>query len=350
MEAVAREVMQRVHPKSRFEDPTPGRTQRQAEWDWTMDGRKVECKSSQLSWVKGAGVWQVQFRAVKLALQGTRQQALFDDLLLVLLSPSCIDLLQHDMHIGIARNGVRTALHGHNITVRASGHNNCQMAARLEVLDKMCNRSGNCAVIAQLALSDPAVSFCLQKYGDDTKYFDALFNDPLSVLSPPSRGARVQQIALEIDKLLNPTAFFCMPHGESTAAGTLRGWNQASVDWIRDSCKIEVKHTRMSFHPSTNRWRCLFGKVKCSLEGVRDENIYDELWLVIYSPIGLDIIRHCGQFGLSTVGKRTAVEGHELCVYGPAHEKDHVTALEVMLSKLLQHGGSLLATVKWEEM
>ena len=73
LQEVARSVLQRAYPDSQFQDPVAGmsasgfpRRLHQAAWDWTMDGRRVECKSSSLFWHKVGRQWRAQFHAVKL--------------------------------------------------------------------------------------------------------------------------------------------------------------------------------------------------------------------------------------------------------------------------------------------
>ena len=60
LEAATRRILGGMYPRAVFEDAVPGscvngapRSQHMAEYDWLMDGRRLECKSSLLSWRRG---------------------------------------------------------------------------------------------------------------------------------------------------------------------------------------------------------------------------------------------------------------------------------------------------------
>ena len=356
LQSVAREVMQRENPGSLFQDPPPGTSafgqplgHHQAEWDWTMDGRRAECKHARLSW--SVHSWRVQFSHIKMAHATVRPEALFDDLFLVLLSPEFIDIVRHDMQTGVCKTGLKTSSEGHTIDIRASRHQLCLKLARVEILDKLCATGSSCQVVSTLRTSDSLIRRALLKFLPEdewqTEVHDAL---PLAGLSPPLRALRIQEVALSIDRMLHPTSRFSTKtlEGEVTVSGRRRSTHNASVDWIRDGTKVEVKSSRLSFDKTKRVWRCRFRHIKRACPGVRSKDLYDELWLVIYSPIGLHFIRHHGQFGWSTNGVCTSITGHVLNVAGPAHEVDFRAALGIVLSKLCDHGSLLLATVLWD--
>ena len=359
LQEVTRAVLQRAYPDSQFHDPVPGnfdsgraRHLHQAEWDWTMDGRRVECKSASLSWNRQKCHWRAYFSGVKLAHDGFRQHALFDDLLLVLLSPDSLDIVQHDLRTGVSTAGHRTGPSGFVIEISAACRQLCWKEARKQILAKLCEGQGSCVPVAQVLLSDPCVHSTLQKhlsrypamaYGDTP--FDSL---PLSLLSPRLRGLRVQQIALEIDQMLHPHANFSIVCEGTTASGARRSSQNASVDWVRNETRVEVKHGKLNFEYRQKRWKCTFHGIKCAFPGTRSRDLYDELWLVMYSPLGLHFIKHHGQLGLSTTGLLTEVSGHVLQVYGPSKEEDSTVAAHVVIAKLLRRGCLLLATVWWD--
>lgn len=357
LQEVARSVLQQAYPESQFQDPVPGmsasgftRPLHQAEWDWTMDGRKVECKSSSLSWYKCGCQWRAQFHAVKLAHDGCRQHALFDDLLLVLLFPDCLDIVQHDLRTGVSSTGYRTGTRGYTIDIRAAAHQPCWKAARKQILRKLCEGKGSCVSVAQVLLSDPCLHSTLQEYV--AKYpamaINPYANLPLSLSSPPSRGLRIQQIALEIDQRLHADATFSLGCGGRTVSGTRLSAHNAPVDWVRDEIRVEVKHGKLAYSSRAKRWKCTFSCIKCALPGTRPRDLYDELWLVMYSPLGLHFLKNHGRFGLSTSGLSTAVEGHQVQVYGPSQEMDSRVAAQVILAKLINSGCVLLAQVLWD--
>ena len=73
--AWARKVLQEQNPKSDILEPKPGtcsdgrrRALNQAEYDFVLNGRKVEVKGARMTWVSTSygGYWRLTFRAVKL--------------------------------------------------------------------------------------------------------------------------------------------------------------------------------------------------------------------------------------------------------------------------------------------
>ena len=98
----ARHMLQRKHPNIVAEDAAPGvcvngrrRSKHQAEYDFMLDGRKVEIKSSQLQWA--GHQWKVDFRSVQLPQMMSQGRARFDDLYLVIFSPNWLHLVKHDL-------------------------------------------------------------------------------------------------------------------------------------------------------------------------------------------------------------------------------------------------------------
>ena len=210
LEQVVKDVMLQASPGSRLEDPSPGwsvsgnrRSLLQAEWDWTMDGRKVEVKSARLYWHENTSTWRWFFQGVKLAHAGVRQVALFDDLLLGLISPQHIDILQHDMRTGVSSNGVATASLGHVICVCARGSPICWDAARIKILEKLCQGNGGCHLLGQLAVSDPRVVSAIGKFTEDSLSETAYCGIPLSPLSPVQHARSIECcIRKQISRLL----------------------------------------------------------------------------------------------------------------------------------------------------
>ena len=279
------------------------------------------------------------------AHDGFRQQASFDDLLLILLSPDCLDIVQHDLRTGVSSTGCRTFTRGYNIDIRAAAHQLCWKAARKEILGKLCEGKGSCMFVAQVLLSDPCLHSTLQKHF--AKYpamaSNPYDNLPLSLSSPPIRGLRIQQIALEIDQRLHLDAKFSLECEGRTVSGRRLSAHNAPVDWVRDAIlRVEVKHGKLAYISSSKLWKCSFSCIKCALRGTRPRDLYDELWL------GLHFLKYHGRFGLSTSGLSTAVTGHQVQVYGPSQEVDSRVAAQDILVKLLHSGCVLLAQVFWD--
>ena len=161
------------------------------------------------------------------------------------------------------------------------------------------------------------------------------------------RGHRIQQIGLEIDRLRNPSARFAIPTDEMAESGVRRGRHNASVDWVRDDVKVELKHAKVRYH-QRDRWLVDFSGIKAGMADRQRTQHFDELWLAMYSPCDLHFLKHppCYDF-LSSAGLRTEVDGQQLAVYGSrgAHVSD---AVENMKLKLYARGCTSLATVRWQ--
>lgn len=77
-----------------------------------------------------------------------------------------------------------------------------------------------------------------------------------------------------------------------------------------------------------------FHGIKVANEGVRKEPAFDELLLVLYTPMHLHFYRHDGRLGLSRQGCRTASDGHGIQISGGRNAQQWPLALDNMLSKL----------------
>ena len=125
LQGLCKSVLSNDYPHLQVEEPVLGtcwngkrRSPQQASWDWTLGGRKVECKSCRLSGVASSKAWCITFQGVKIAEPGIRTHALFDDLYLVVDKPEAVHILKHDLRTGLSRHGAATAARGHRISVR----------------------------------------------------------------------------------------------------------------------------------------------------------------------------------------------------------------------------------------
>ena len=296
-----------------------------AGWDFTIDDRKVEFRSAQLSFERRKQQWGARFRGVKFAFFGFRDTALFDDLYLLLYSPAGIHLLQHDLQTGLSTEGIRTSHTGHTIFVggqmRASWRE-----ALAHILDKL-TMAGSCKLLAHIGPSDPILLGLLSSHQKASPHHVDIYKGvPWSNMNPMLRGLRVQEIACLVDQAVHPRSC-CVEH----AVGN------RPADWIRDGVRVEVKHAKMIL--SKTHMLCAFSGIKIGL--------FDELWLMIYSPFGLHMFKHEGACGLSIVSGYTAAIGKNIVVTGVAHQLCPREALETMKEKLQNAGCSRVAEVLW---
>ena len=321
-------ILQDANPQALFEDAIPGtkingwrRHASQAEYDFQLGDRKGEIKSSQLRYRKGG--WTVGFESVKFQHLMPWKTSFFDDLYLVLFSPKWLHLVKHDLCTGISRAGLRTETSGYHILVGGGKNCSCWEESLENILDKLCTQGG-CSLIAKNDISESWIlDMCNKHQGFGRQFYH---HKPFSSMSPGLRGLRVQRVVLEIDKLLHSRCFFYHCSSEQTCSGTIRSQHNASVDWIRDGERVEVKSGQLSFNKLSQTWFCVFTAIK--------HDCFDELLLAIYSPRGLDVFKHDGFFGLSTRGVATETWGKSVFVRAPSGELDPIRALQFIEAKL----------------
>lgn len=313
------------------------RSTHNAKYDMLLGDKRVELKSAQLAWNQGGHTWEATWRAVKFPFLYHRRTASFDDLYLTLFTPTGLYLFQHDLKTAISSDGIRTAELGHRIKVAAGKQATSCEAATAAVLHKLCSQGG-CVQVGHGQVSDSIVQELLLSH---QIFGDAFYHGtPLAFLNGTARGLLIQELMCEIDKSVNAASIFTLPKDQPTYRGMehLRGSANTTVDWIRDGLRVEAKHARLCFDTKAQRWQCGFYAIKVEL--------FDELWLALYSPEGIDIYLHNPSLNLTSTGVRTENVGHRIFLYGPAHELDPGRALEAIRSKLshCRH----IATVAWD--
>ena len=340
----ARRILQRKYPTSTFADADPGarvdgrrRSRTQAEFDFTMDCKKVEVKSSWLQWDARHKRWKCLFSAVKFPHLVSPHSAGFDELYLVLFSPKWLHLVKHDMLTGISMTGLNTPVKGHDISIGGSRGATWQDSVDV-ILEKLCT-GGDCSLVARARISDSLISSLCDAHADYASKF--FCGKPFSSMNPQLRGCRMEKLVFQIDQTLHPAGHFSVPCDELTCSGRKRGHNTTSVDWIRDGRRIEAKHGKLSFCPLNQNWCCTFYGIK--------QGCFDELLIAVYSPKGLDVLKHNGAFGLTSTGKRTEIKGKNVKIQAPRGELDPWIALQCIIAKLEGNNCPHIATVVWDD-
>ena len=326
LEDWARMMLAETGTNCQIQDPIPGkridggrRGVNNAEYDFLLNGRRVEIKSSQLKWDAGKGTWYVVFDGLKFGA--------FDDLYLVIFSPQWLDLIKHDLTTGIVRPGLLRECSSSGIKI----YGKSQWPYSLEhILAKLCE-GGKSAHLCRKGFGD-CKKLCEHHAGYTHQFYHEV---PLALMNPAVRGLRVERMVMELDRLIHANSIFAEPDPEDAIDGKRRGKHRASYDWIRDGKRIEVKHSQLSFATRDRIWRCTFSSVK--------RTCFDELFLVIYSPRGLDIFKHNGSYALSMAG---ASEGIRLCAGTRAVE--WLSALQTIEAKLESNGCPRIAQILWD--
>ena len=336
--AWAKKVLREKNPKSEILEPEPGtcsngrrRASNQAEYDFDLDGRKVEVKSARMTWVSTSpgGYWRLRFKAVKLPY-GERARATFDDLYLVIMSPKGLHLIKHDLVTGVNTQGKATEVEGYDIRVCGNTGTIGWEDALGEMLEKLCVRGG-CRVVDEQAFSEMKLEEILSNRVSPGEA--AVAGLRMSSMSGEKRGKRIQEIGLAIDRRLNPCSDFTFLKGNHNA--------NAPVDWVRDTSGVKLKSCGLTFSRSKNLWQCFFQRIK--------PDRFDELWLAIYTSIGIHYhqCKSCESLGFHNAGVATKVRGHNLAFCGPGGELNPLAALKTIQTEMRSSGCELITIVEW---
>ena len=148
VERMVLEVDRLIHVNSIFcepdaEDRIDGRKRgkNMASYDWSRDGKRIEVKHSQLSFYRSRGSWHCAFQAVK--------HACFDELLLVIYSPSGLNIFKHDGSYGLRDTGVRTETVGRRIVVEVCAGDDMNPLSALKMIQAKLESNG-CPHLAQI--------------------------------------------------------------------------------------------------------------------------------------------------------------------------------------------------------
>lgn len=330
---VVRGVLSDMHSNDSFQDAVPGKCENgtwrgwnRSEYDWLWNGKRVECKGAQLNWVENRPSWKLRFSSIK--------SQHFDVLLLAFYTP-------HGIHIYHAKHPQAMS-----IQLYAPCGVKCWRGAVDAITSKldsepMLYRSigftpiNHCRI--QAAVASRSLEFMEKTYR----------GVPLAGLSPPSRGLRLQALVHAVDMMAHPCAIFGDPVVGSCSDGRSRGIYRAEYDWTRDGLRIECKHAQLLWDKSSKRWKLGFAHIKFAYAGARCADLFDELLLALYTPRGVYIYRHDLKLGISTAGKRTAVEGHSIQIYSSNNEFEWFSALDEIIGKLDNSHCEHIAFVPW---
>ena len=276
-------------------------------------------------------------------------------LVLAMHTPGRVDILLHDHAFGIAFSGKTTKTQGHSIKVVGERGLLCPKQAAQKMLYKMVDAPGSCLRLQSWEICDSVLTrlICEESAREGAMLAAHCYrNVPLAGKSASSRGNSLQKIAFEVDRIRHPHSVLRSSVGELDLIGTRklqrRGFARGSADWLRDSVRVEFKSSKLRWSEWHSGWLVSFHGVKFSLSSsTLSAAAFDELWLGLYSPMGLHILKHVGNFGVTTRGIRTQAEGHAVTVYGPTGEEDPMAALQVILGKFRGAGCEPLAVITW---
>lgn len=331
--SVARGVDANLHRNAKVSDPVAGlcvnqyrRGAHNAEYDWHRGEIRVECKSSQLIWGRTNSSWRLHFRNIKFGL--------FDELQLAIFTPLEVWVYRHDLKFGVSSAGKATSALGHAVIVYGPSGESNWMTAWQAIIDKLDSNASACEKLARLRLDDPLIVSALGLHMERTTArltTLAYAQTPLISVGNSARGKCLEQIVRDIDQRVHPYVKF-----ESME-------KQTDFDWLRGGCRIECKSSMLHWNMSSKTWYVSFH----GLKGLRQNNaVFDELLLVIYSPLGLFVYRHDLELGVASNGQATSTRGHRVYIYGVCKEEDWRISLRTILGKL-DSGCERVAFVSW---
>lgn len=136
---------------------------------------------------------------------------------------------------------------------------------------------------------------------------------PLASLSGPARGAVLEKVARRLVEETQGVATT-----DATGGGCFNGKKrsryQGEFDFAVGGRRFEVKSAKLTPHQNgrPNVWGAEWSEVKPLL--------HDVLLLVLYTPLGIYVFEHDGHFGVCRKGRKHALGGVSIKVYGGKHE------------------------------
>lgn len=158
-----------------------------------------------------------------------------------------------------------------------------------------------------------------------TKTHDAYDGVPLATLSSKARGDIMEVVAMRImeekmgEKAQTPTSGTCVN-------GSKRGRNSEEYDFLIAGRRVEVKSAQLKWNTHKRYWWVNWQHIK--------RDAYDDLLLVLYTPLGVYLFLHDHTYGVTTNGKSQHACGGSIYVWGRRNEACVSVTLDFILGKL----------------
>ena len=134
---------------------------------------------------------------------------------------------------------------------------------------------------------------------------------PLAQLNGVRRGAVIEKW---VRRMLQDTCPGCVVEDAvpgHCVNGVRRSPHQAEYDFLCDGRKVEIKSAQLLGGNPGERWVVRFGGIQFQASSISSCTIFDDLYLVIFSPKWLHLVRHDLQTGLSNSGRHVTVFGKQ---------------------------------------
>ena len=158
-----------------------------------------------------------------------------------------------------------------------------------------------------------------------TKTHDAYLSVPLATHSSKARGDILEVVAMRVmeekmgEKAHTPTSGTCVN-------GNKRGRYSEEYDFMIAGRRVEVKSAQLKWNTCGRYWRVNWQNIK--------RDAYDDLILVLYTPLGVYLFLHDHVYSVTTNGKSQSVCGGGIDVCGRRNETSISVALDMILGKL----------------
>ena len=159
-----------------------------------------------------------------------------------------------------------------------------------------------------------------------------IYNDhPLATMDPVRRSMVLEDWAR---KMLEETGTNCEiqdPVPGKRIDGTKRGVYQAEYDFLSNGRRVEIKSSKLKWDAGNRTWNVSFQGVKFGA--------FDDLYLVIFRPQWVDLIKHDLKTGISRPGLATECSSSgKVTIYGEAEWQNSIKTIHY---KLCEVGNSL---------
>ena len=148
---------------------------------------------------------------------------------------------------------------------------------------------------------------------------------PLADLSEKERGDNLENVVRNVVEEITGEKSH-KPDPGTTLTGKKRARTSAPFDFYLTSRKCEVKSSQLGWDKDKKCFRAKFSNIK--------QNMYDDLYLALYTPSGVYIYKHDDKYGISTTGKTQESCGGKISIWAPRNEESIDVATNVVLDKL----------------
>ena len=146
-------------------------------------------------------------------------------------------------------------------------------------------------------------------------------NHPLAIMNPARRSMVLEDWARKMLEETTTNYLVQDPVPGKCIDGRRRSVYNAEYDFLFNGRRVEVKSSQLKWDHTFRTWKVSFGGVRFGA--------FDDLFLVIFSPHGLDLIKHDQKTGIGKSGK--------IMICGEAQWQN---SIDIILSKLCEGGNS----------